>query len=273
MSTICRLFGVRGLIRINTVLIRTAVESLSHLLSIYESQSGVVSTWYNTFQSEKIINHIILSNDIVKTAADVIVKFGLILTLRTILQRASENTFESILPGFFSLIESTISANHKLSDEALSFLEAVKPGVTDTFLIQRLKNIQAIIEPQSFFFFLGLLLGNPEWDDLVFDVENDTFTHNLHLIPIALEKIITLAPQFFIKSDESALRNALVIYFSTVGAVADLKREKNREMFAPFVILIDHFPSISKKINYGHMKHAFPVTLIRSCYNELANRH
>jgi hypothetical protein len=148
-----------------------------------------------------------------------------------------------MLPRFFSLVDSTISANHKLSNEALSFLEAVKPGVTDKFLLERLKNIQAIIELPVFFFFLGLLLGNSEWDDLVFDAENDIFTHNLHLIPITLG-------------------NAIAIYFITVGSVANFKRHKKRETFAPFVIPIDHFPSMSKKISYGHMKHAFPFTLI-----------
>jgi hypothetical protein len=212
----------------------------------------------------------VLANENIKAAAHALLTFGLILTIRTVLRRASETVFESFLPGFLPMLERAVDAQPRISDEELAFLEAVKPGMSDRFLLQRAKNIQATIEPQKFFFFLGLLLANPEWDDLVFDADNDLFTHNLHLLPIALEKILTIAGELFTQANADSMSGALAMYFTAVGAVAEIKREKTPATFAPFVVLIDHFASMSKKIDYEHMKHAFPFTIIRSCYSDVA---
>jgi hypothetical protein len=137
---------------------------------------------------------------------------------------------------------------------------------------QRRRTIRATIDVPRFFFFIGLLFGNPDWDDVVFDAENDRFTYNLHLIPLALEHIISLISDISPQFDESSLRNACVTFFSTVGAIAGQKREKKRDLFAPFVILVDHCASMSKAAGFGYIEHAFPFAVIRACYGDLADR-
>jgi hypothetical protein len=271
LCTLVRLFGVRGSVRVNLLLMRSAVESLGKLIGIYENQKANISNWFGAFVIDQSLQKCPLNADHFRNAADALLTFGLVLTIRALLQRASETVLDSMLPGFLALVECAIDSN-KMTLEALGFVEAIRPGADNSFLRQRIRGVgQPAVDARRFFFFLGLLLGNPKWDDLTFDMENDVFKHNLQLLPVAIEKIIGLADDLFKGADAAMIDDALAIFFAAVGAVAEVKKEKSRAMFLPFVILIDHFPAIAKEIDYAHMKHAFPATVIRACYSELAD--
>jgi hypothetical protein len=140
----------------------------------------------------------------------------------------------------------------------------------DLYLLDRAKTTGKLDDPGKFFFYLGLLLGNPEWDALKFNLEGDYFTHNLQLIPTAFETMIFLSSQLFDCGDDQ-INAQISKFFTGAEAVAHLKKEGRGDLYAPFVVLMDHFPSLSKRILYGHMKEAFPFTLIRACYNQLAD--
>ena len=102
----------------------------------------------------------------------------------------------------------------------------------------------------------------------MFHIENDLFTKNLQLIAHALEKIITMQKVLF-ATRATAVERGVQNFFSIAALISYMKMKKPKE-YSSFVILMDHIPSLTKNILYGHMEHAFPYSTIRTCYNMMS---
>lgn len=273
MVKLVRDFGLRASIRVNVVLMGHAYDSLVQLLQLYESHRPTVLSLFDLVHKGGIVKKDPLQGDGFRTAGDALLKLGLTLTLRGMLLEVNQDVIDGTIPGLMNIV-SHVSEGKKgsgASEDSAAFLEAIQPGLNDRYLIQRAKKIKSTADPQKFFFFLGLLFGNSDWNSLRFDSESDSFFPSLQVIPPAIEKIVALGPELFPTSDEATMNEALSSFFLGTFYVAETHRLRNRPLYLSLVVLMDHFPAIASKIHYGHMKDSFPFTVVRACYNELAD--
>ncbi|OHT01751.1 hypothetical protein TRFO_31315 [Tritrichomonas foetus] len=277
MLYIIQTFGIQMSVYIDCLLLKEAFSQLSHLINIYEENLPKIQLSFQEYSKNNVNNSIsqTFPIELIKSAASALLSFGLILALRDMLNSAVVEITESALPGFQDLVQSAVThINRKLSDPECAFLEATAPGITNKFFVTHAESIiKNQIEPSPFFYFLGVLMSNPEWEKLSFDIEKDLFTPNLQLIALSLERIIDLSPIIFAGSTDVKIQHSILLYFSAVSSICEGMKSKSSQCYQAFIVLMDHFPSLTSNILYGHMEEAFPYSIIRGCYNELAQQY
>ena len=271
MIKLVRDFGLRASIRVNVTLIQSACDSLARLLQLYENQKSAVIALFDIAHKGGVVKKDPLHPEQIKAAADALLTLGLTLTLRGMLLKANEEVLDSTIPGLTKIVASVSEGKKDLNEESSAFLEALRPGHRDYYLLQRVKNLKTSADPQKFFFFLGLLFSNADWQSLRFDSETDSFYPSLQVIPTAVEKVMDLGCEIFTQADATVINEAVASFFLGASYVAESYRQRNGPLYLSLVVLMDHFPAIASKIHYGHMKESFPFTVIRACYNEIAD--
>ncbi|KAH0795522.1 hypothetical protein GPJ56_000401 [Histomonas meleagridis] len=272
MLNIIKTFGMPAAIQIDCILMSHIVNRLMVILNSFEKAKTILSELEFKFYNEGTIQCDKTTFDQIREASESLLVMGLLVEVRKILSDALEIAYTDAFPGFYdSFISAFQRMFKKCGEDDFTFIEAVEPSLSNYFLEKRVKTVlKNVVNPIPFSFYLGMLLANDKWDDLRFEPEDDLFTHNLQLIPGAVEMIYELAPILFTKTDTNAIDDAIKFFFTIASGVATEKRKINQKLYDSFVIFIDHFPALTNLFHYGIIEHAFPYSTTRACYVDIA---
>ncbi|OHT09835.1 hypothetical protein TRFO_21117 [Tritrichomonas foetus] len=270
-TTIIQLFGPTAGIKIDSILLKHVLNSLTNLYKIYQKNSKTLTLIEFNFYNNDGVQLDQILNDDYRKAADYLLNLGLSLVLRDILTDAITSNNENVVPGLTNVILAAQNrCGDKMKNEEYVFLEAICPSHSNHYLQEGLKGTCSTnVNPIQFFFFLGLLLANDKWE-FKFDPMNDTFSHNLHLIPYVIDKIIHLSAILFPGSEQKQIDDGIKVFFKAAGAIAkEKKKGATKQHYSSFVIFIDHFPQASKSFSYDVIGNDFPYSVIRSSYKDI----
>lgn len=266
LISLIQTFGITAGIQIDCVLLRNATTAISEIFAAFKSMKPNLPKLEFDFYNENTLKCSEISSPTIRKAGKALVQLGLILQLRNILGEAIQYATNDIFPGFHDIVTTAMRrCASKSTTNDKTFTEAILPGYLPTFLAERLeKESLGGLNFTEVMFFLGLIFTNDEWNDLMFAPENDLFTHNLHVLPSAVEAIADLNPLYSNVDNPTA---GVKLFFQVLGAIADDKKKYNFTKYCSFVILVDHFPVFARSIPYGLIEPSFPYLIISSCYS------
>lgn len=271
MKYLITMFGIRSGVRINGILMSHYFVLYNQIMMNFVQLSPQINNWYLSYMTTKKIDYKAITCDHMKECSELLLSIGLVKVMRIMLGKATSQVLDEVVPSLNTIVDTAKAKTNdsKLKNEIAAFLESINPGGTDDFLVERarLANKNQVDTPK-FFFFLGLLFANHDWDDAKFNSENDQFAHNLQLLPRAIDGLVAVIKGM---AEESVLVKSVALFFQVLATIAAMKREKNRLEYANFIILIHHILDSAESIHYGNMKNAFFFAEIRSCYNEVVD--
>ena len=124
----------------------------------------------------------------------------------------------------------------------------------------------------QFFFFLAILFIYPKWDDAIFIQDHEIITHNLHVIPTAIDAFLALFSSFCQSADPKIIASGVLFYFSVLQRIVNIKKQKEElklKSAISFIILADLFPKYVKSIEYGRISQSFPNSIVSEAYREI----
>lgn len=272
MKYLITMFGIRSGVRINGILMSHYFVLYNQIMMNFLQLLPQINQWYQYFITTKKIDYKAVTCDHMKECSELLLSIGLVKVMRIMLGKATSQVLDEVVPSLNTIIytaKEKISPDSQYKNDIAAFLESINPGGTDDFLVERarLANKNQVDAPK-FFFFLGLLFANHDWDNAKFDGENDQFAHNLQLIPKAIDGLVAVVRGI---AEEKVLVHALSLFFQVLATIASMKREKSRLEYANFIILVHHIIDSAQSIQYGYMQNAFFFAEIRSCYNEVVD--
>lgn len=228
----------------------------------------------STIASSKEISMKIGSIKDSSVAIDALLRISVALAMRSIILSAIETVINEALPGFtqYSTVnEMNPSPETDLIHEVLNFKENY------SFIAHR---IQGKIAPQEaskfadFFKCLGFMFSTIDWKSSQFFPEENTMTNNHHLLPYGLNLLFSLSQSLFNGVQQNDIQNVIFGFLTTLNTVYNsLKDDREKDkLLAPelkntFLILVDKFPQVISRIDYGTMKDVFPYALLSASYH------
>ncbi|EAY20563.1 hypothetical protein TVAG_239370 [Trichomonas vaginalis G3] len=236
--------------------------------------NGIVENFYIVHQAFEFIRqnlkkpNDVFKHEMAKPASKALLSLSVGLALRNIIRRAISLVNEEAIPGISDIIATT-----ELDDrpECNLLKEVFSQEDTTWFIKTRLLSRIKVHNDglKDFFTFIATLIAGPFFDDIEFDPENNTLSHNVHLIPYAFQLIIELAPSLFTEASYNKLQGAIELFFTKISQIVEsrMKKLKAQNLKARY-ILMDQFPKLCSKLEYGRMKHVFPYALLTHSYPE-----
>ena len=224
----------------------------------------------------------------IQKASREMIRLGVALRIRELIRGAIHDLVKDTLPGMADLIQSaTLRDKGENIGERQDFvLEMVSGRKSFHFIrlaIEKLLGDKKTSNSQQFYFFLATLLMNPDFDSVEFIPDSEAFTHNLHLMPVALDAFLELNASFITNSDSKIVQASLQTYFDTLQLLIEwtahaAETMKKKELAPPPVfgtilcILADIYPKHVQRLEYGTVADVFPYSVILDAYREIKGR-
>ena len=271
ISDFLQAFGYDGGLATIHELNKHMFSGIMQLYKTFTKCKSEIAAWMSKFLSNHDFPKEILERSDIKEASRTLMSIGVATVLYNMVKNAARAMTSALLPGF---VDTTQAAMFRLypnitPNDAI-VAEAIGVTTMNIFLNEQVKkSLNSGVDVIPFFFFLALLFANTDWDFVSFHEDNDSFTNNIQLLPIAINTILESKNTIFNNPKQEDLESAESIFFTTLSTIAEIKKERDTESYESFVILIDHFPYFVTGLEYGILEHAFPFTIIRSAYNKI----
>lgn len=286
--------GMHAGFYLDKLLIRTAVESMVTIKSIYEKSIQNINTWYSGFKDKPLGAQSIGKNtsvleqatksDDIDQAAKEMVHLGVILMMRKLLRKAMADAFDKSLPGIASIVDAAFLRRTDHVTETEDFIEEImtkRPTfkfIHDGFdNLFKKKKMQRETDPVQFCFFLSLVLVSQNFDGARFLPDNEMITSNMHLIPLSVEAMISVFDVIFGTVDAAVISAGYETYFQTLQKIknkrdhengASHRNTKSTSSANVLIIYADLFPKVVKSVPYGYVAEVFPFSLVTTAYRE-----
>ncbi|KAH0786623.1 hypothetical protein GPJ56_009450 [Histomonas meleagridis] len=269
--------GIHSSFSLDYILIVEITNIMLNIFNIYQSLSNDISTWYSDFRNNGQLWTKSSQNAQIHTAADLIVKLGIVLMIRKLLRKSMNEMIEQNIPGLIKLLNSSVlrltSDRIGLKEDIIIEIALNKNDFKVIEIILNEKQITKCSDPIQFFFFLSLLNMNNHWNDAKFSPGNEMISYNLHLIPAAINAFIHLLKMFCSSNDSKIIGTAMQFYFSVYRRIITFKmntvQEMSHESVNAMIILTDLFPKYINDLEYGRIGSNFPYSVITEAYREV----
>jgi len=248
-----------------------AYDGILSLYSTFTKNVSSLSSWKTSFLTNHQFPKEVFDNKDFLNASRTLMNIGTSTVLYGMIKSSVKSLTSALLPGFVDTTQAAISRSFpQISPTDAVVAEAIGVTPINYFLKEMVKSSsKSPVNMELFFFYLALLFVNTDSFFLSFHEDNDSFTNNLHLLPVAIGTLLELKDILFNNPSRKDLESALELFFAVLAALSEIKKEKDAESYEPFVILMDHFPYFINGLEYGIIEHAFPFTIIRSAYNKI----
>lgn len=251
------------------------------MVAIFQKHTHIINeviNWYNKYraQSYSWVQNAINTPEIKQCAAD-FVRLGSCLRLRSLIRQAAADTLSNSIPGLYKILASAISRekNNQWGEKQDFLIEMASPLSTFHFIkfaIEKTSNLIKTTNASQFFFFLALLLLNPDWQNIDFYYDSESFSGNLHNIPDAFDAFLSIIECFVQDADDKKVDASLDTFFDTFAHVIQWKRkysESGEFLEDSLIILADIFPKFVRKLQYGTIAESFPINVVLDAYIRL----
>lgn len=271
-------FGLSSGVKMNSIINDSIFKSIT---VIFQSFQMFLNDDYPTIKTNYSINNSSFQflqsvGTNAQAASSSLLMLGASVLMKKILSESIKDVVEESFPGLYdvtiSAFQRCIQNRVKLTKKDKEFLESLSPFKYNYSLSEKCMRIAASkkLNPSQFFFFLALIFTNDKWKDMEYDSKRDVFSYNLHVLPHALEMIISMNELFFPQSDDKQIEEAIKLFFLTLFTISREKmKTQSQKQYLSFVALIDHFQSVTKSIHLNIDDRTFPSFLTRYCYNDL----
>jgi len=257
---------------LDRILIAEIAKSMGTIYQCYIALGKTVNSWYGSFRTggEEWVGA--AQSLEIGMAAEETVRLGAMLALRDMLRSAMHEAVKQSAPGMINLIRPAyIRAIEHLSEKEDLMMEMISAEPTFFFIKMALESmgIEKTSDSIQFFFFLALLLIYPKWEDAVFVQDHEIITHNLHLIPVAIDAFINVLSSFCQAHDEKIVASGMQFYFTVLQHIVQIKRQNDDLLLksaSSFVVLADLFPKYLRTLEYGRISHSFPNSVVSEAY-------
>jgi len=257
---------------LDRILIAEIAKSMGTMYQYYIALGKTVNSWYGSFRTGGDEWAQAAQSPELGMAAEEIVRLGAMLVLRDMLRTSMHEAVKQSAPGMIDLIRPAYMRTiERLSEKEDLMMEMISAEPTFFFIKMALDTmgIEKTSDSIQFFFFLALLLIYPKWEDAVFVQDHEIITHNLHLIPVAIDAFINVLSSFCQAHDEKIVASGMQFYFTVLQHIVQKKRT-NEELLlksaSSFVILADLFPKYLRTLEYGRISHSFPNSVVSEAY-------
>ena len=269
--------GIQAGFCLDKILLTNASELMMSIFSIYTSLSTEINLWYSDFKANNNSWVQAAQNQQILQASNEIIKLGSILIIRQLLRSTMSELTDLSIPGLTQLMTSAIKRTpDRIGQKEVIVIEALSFHSYKTLeILLSEKTIHQTSDPIQFFFFLGLLLINPKWNDTRFSPDNELLTHNLHVIPTAVDAFIHLLRFFCTSNDSKIIGTGMQFYFTVFQRIISLKMknpEITQDTINALIILADLFPKNIKGLEYGRISSNFPYSVIIEAYREIESK-
>ena len=271
-------FGTYAGYYIDHILIQQAARSMDIIFKIFNSCATNTNSWLIDYRNSGNLWCKELERPEFGKAGKEMIRLGVVLMIRSLIRTAMKNALDKTVPGFSDVIVSAYKATpDHLSEKEDLLIELATDIPFFHFFESTLEkyNLQKNSDPTKFFFFLALLLGNSQWNDVNYFADHEIMTHNLHLFPVAVDAFINLFKYFSISSDSKIIQDGMQFFFNVLQQVIyRIQKFPNVDSVTIncFVILVDLFPRNIKNIEYGTTSDSFPSNIIAETYRLMEQR-
>lgn len=266
--------GLVSVFHIDHFLIQNAAHIIADIFAIYHRKRVDISNLLTDYRKGSTAWQRTDEDQDYQKAGQLMIKLGVVLTLRKMVRIAAEKTINKTIIGFSDLVSASYKRSIDISENKAFLVELTTSIPTFFFIESYLSNAQ--IEPSSdsmqFFFYFALLLSHSQFKKAEFDSENETLTNNLHLFPVAIDAFLNLLKVFCVSSDSQIIGEGMELFFNMM--LQSINRMKSnatldsKNSFS-FIILIDLFPKNISIMEYGRISHSFPTSIISTAYRLL----
>lgn len=270
-----RNLGPQAAFWLNKIIVNEIGVIMVNIFKIHTSIIDQISNWFNMYRLKKYDwVPTAIKSDEVKHCAQEFVRLGSILRLRRLIRQAASDMMDTMVEGFIPILSSAyIRERDAQWGEKQDFLvEMCTPFQTFHFIKFAIEkaNLLKTTNSSQFFFFLALLLLNPEWSNIDFNYDSETFSGNLHNIPDAFDAFLSINNCFVADADDKKVDDALDVFFDTFSHVIQWKRKFSGEtgefLEDTMIILADIFPKFVSKLQYGTIAESFPINVVLDAY-------
>lgn len=264
--------GIYAAYEIDNILITYISQTMVTIFNDYTTLTkGELNNWLQDFRTGGSKWFEAFNKPEIQKSAKEMIRLGSLLVIRDMLRSAIYNVTEKAIPGFSTLIKTFYKTNEISSEKESLFIElfTTLPYYHFIEISIRNHNIQKTTDAIQFFFYLSLLLGSPEWQDVIYSPENEAITKNLHLFPIAMNIIINMFNNFSVSCDFHIIVEGMQFFFDVYQHIIMKYRNMqniSNETVNTFIILVDSFPRYINNIEYGRTTFSFPTSIITNAY-------
>lgn len=261
--------GIASMHEINKLI----ADNFRTVATCFNNNKSIIASWYTAYDhtKERKFPTEFMDSAEFSEASEKLMNIGVATVLYNMIKRSANSMTSALFPGFNDAIMAAIHKKKTLKPNEMLLAEIVGVSERNYFLAEQLKmEVKMKFDDRHFLFFLALLFGNTQWDYIHFSDDNDSFTHNMQCLTIAIGTILDNADILLEYPDQDSIRSAERTFFAALAEIAKIKREREPESYHPFLILMDHFPYFTQKVRYGAFEQAFPYILIRNAYNMMS---
>ncbi|OHT02635.1 hypothetical protein TRFO_07062 [Tritrichomonas foetus] len=274
---------------LDRLLINKAANSMHRIFKIYESLSSQMNAWYSDFRESGTAWFAAQNENAIVVASNEMIHLGVILMTRRLLRETMSESAKISIPGLMPILTAAFIRNPELLSQKEELIDEVISGRNSFKLIEvalSTKEIQQTSDPIQFFFFLAVIMINPQFDDIKYSPDNEVLTYNLHLIPTAVDAFINLLKCFCTSNDTKIISTGMQFYFSVLQRIVQKKRtdlanqsskssssKLSSSSINALIILADLFPKYVKCIEYGRIGINFPYSVITEAYREVESQY
>lgn len=261
---------------LNKIIVSSISESMVKIFNTHQAINNQLSDWWNKFR-QKDDSWIPSAVNVpeIKKAGEEMIKLGAALRLRAFIRKALHDVISKSAPGLIELINcSFIKDKGEHISEKQDFLAEMVSGLPSFHFIIIAVNKSGILKTsdcQLFYFFLALLLLNPDWNNIKFIQDLEGFTFNLHLLPTALDAFLATNNSFVMSSDTKKVDEGLATFFDALSHVINYKKSAqgtSKLLSETLVILADIFPKYISRLQYGTVAKSFPTNVVSDAYQK-----
>jgi len=266
------IFGPDTAVAMESVILKYASDAFSNIIRVFQANRAKIEPWCNQFKQKHKLSKEYNTFPDIQAAANGLLTLGVSTSLINMIKGSLSSITKELFPGLSDVFNSALARmGKKLGKKDGMITEILGIKGPSYFLKERAKGlVKEQLPSELFFFYLALLFGFKDWEEVNFNSESDTFSNNLQVLPIAIGLFLELKYDIFIEKDRSALDYAIEQFFNVLSYIACLRKKKSNRSYQSFLVLVDHFPFYIKDLEYGRIEHSIPFTLIRACYNDIA---
>jgi hypothetical protein len=271
---VVRNLGLNAAFALDRILLQQITALMMSIYHVFDKGNQNVVQWYASYRENGTLWLQAGQDAMIQQAGDDLVRLGVVLGIRLLLREAMTTVTESAIPGLVALIRSAQFRTQERGQKEDLIEEMLLGNRAYRFLDFGLQTRppKQTSDTVLLFFYFGILLLHPAWDNCTFHPDHESIDKNLHVIPIALDCYLSLLRHFCSAVDQRVISTALQFHFGVLHRIVQVRRRDSkfsRQGVNSFIILADLYPKYLTSIEYGRIGTAFPRSIIQEAYREV----